>query len=218
MNGENSKKKYQVTFMPSGRQVEVAAGVSLIKAAHLAGVHINASCGGSGVCGKCRVILESGTLEGGKSEKLTDAGIEFESVSRSQTDNDITYIIKFAEDPGAALVTDDAGLIGNSVEELLAGLGITVTVDTDKTDNVRTYTLTRDSAFTVAADGTDLDPDGLLPIEQAHPESVRRQTADFIMSGRFQIELQIVFVNIFCGFCQRCKGPCDSFDEKITDG
>jgi uncharacterized 2Fe-2S/4Fe-4S cluster protein (DUF4445 family) len=72
MDGENNKM-YQVTFMPSGRQVEVAAGVSLIKAAHLVGVHINASCGGSGVCGKCRVILESGTLAGGKSEKLTDA-------------------------------------------------------------------------------------------------------------------------------------------------
>ena len=73
MDGENNNIMYQVSFMPSGRQVEVAAGVSLIKAAHLAGVHINASCGGSGVCGKCRVILESGTLEGGKSEKLTDA-------------------------------------------------------------------------------------------------------------------------------------------------
>ena len=71
MDGDN-KKMYQVTFMPSGRKVEVAAGVSLIKAAHLAGVHINASCGGSGVCGKCRVILEEGTLAGGKSEKLTD--------------------------------------------------------------------------------------------------------------------------------------------------
>ncbi len=73
MDGENNNKMCQITFMPSGRQVEVAAGVSLIKAAHLAGVHINASCGGSGVCGKCRVILEKGTLTGGKSEKLTDA-------------------------------------------------------------------------------------------------------------------------------------------------
>jgi uncharacterized 2Fe-2S/4Fe-4S cluster protein (DUF4445 family) len=73
MNGENDKQMYQVTFMPSGRKVEVGSGVSVIKAAHLAGVHINASCGGSGVCGKCRVLLENGTLKGGKSEKLTDA-------------------------------------------------------------------------------------------------------------------------------------------------
>jgi uncharacterized 2Fe-2S/4Fe-4S cluster protein (DUF4445 family) len=75
MDGE-SNQLFQVKFIPGGRQVEVAAGVSVIKAARLAGVHINASCGGSGVCGKCRVILESGTLKGGRSEKLTDAQYE----------------------------------------------------------------------------------------------------------------------------------------------
>ena len=76
MNGENNNENYQVTFMPSGRIVEVPSGISVIKAARLAGVHINASCGGTGVCGKCRVILESGTLTGGKSEKLTDKEYE----------------------------------------------------------------------------------------------------------------------------------------------
>jgi uncharacterized 2Fe-2S/4Fe-4S cluster protein (DUF4445 family) len=76
MNGENNKETYKATFMPSGRVVEVEAGMSVIKAARLAGVHINASCGGAGVCGKCRIILESGTLTGGKSEKLTDAEYE----------------------------------------------------------------------------------------------------------------------------------------------
>jgi uncharacterized 2Fe-2S/4Fe-4S cluster protein (DUF4445 family) len=76
MNEENGKENYQVTFMPSGRVVEVESGVSVIKAARLAGVHINASCGGSGVCGKCRITLESGTLTGGKSEKMTEAEYE----------------------------------------------------------------------------------------------------------------------------------------------
>ena len=56
-----NNKTCRVKFLPGGRQVEVTAGVSVIKAARLAGIHINASCGGSGVCGKCRVILESGT-------------------------------------------------------------------------------------------------------------------------------------------------------------
>ena len=76
MNGENNKEIYKATFMPGGRVVEVEAGMSVIKAARLAGVHINASCGGAGVCGKCRVNLESGTLTGGKSEKMTDAEYE----------------------------------------------------------------------------------------------------------------------------------------------
>ena len=63
----------QVTFLPAGRTVEINNGQSLIKAARLAGIHINASCGGAGVCGKCKIILEQGKLAGGTSEKLSDA-------------------------------------------------------------------------------------------------------------------------------------------------
>lgn len=50
--------RHRVTFLPSNRTVEVKSGDTLIKAARLAGIHINASCGGSGVCGKCRVVVE----------------------------------------------------------------------------------------------------------------------------------------------------------------
>jgi len=69
----NSSGDYKVTFLPGNRTVRVGAATSLIKAARLAGVHINASCGGSGLCGKCRVILEQGELAAGRSEKLSDA-------------------------------------------------------------------------------------------------------------------------------------------------
>ncbi len=61
----------RITFLPSQRTVEAAPGDSLLKVARHAGIHINASCGGSGVCGKCRVLLKKGTLQGGKSEKLS---------------------------------------------------------------------------------------------------------------------------------------------------
>jgi len=95
MNGINDKKSCRVTFMPSGRQVEVEAGFSVIKAARLAGVHINASCGGSGVCGKCRVILESGSLTGGKSEKLSEAEFNdgFRQACIATIDSDVTLRI-----------------------------------------------------------------------------------------------------------------------------
>lgn len=43
--------------------VEVDEGENLLRAALQAGVHINASCGGEGVCGKCRILLEDGELE-----------------------------------------------------------------------------------------------------------------------------------------------------------
>ncbi|OQY05349.1 MAG: ferredoxin [Desulfobacteraceae bacterium 4572_123] len=66
----------KVVFMPHNREAVVREGENLIRAAMEAGVHINASCGGEGVCGKCRVIIESGAVEGGITEKLSREDIE----------------------------------------------------------------------------------------------------------------------------------------------
>ena len=66
----------QITFLPSDISVEVEKGENLLRAAMFAGIHVNASCGGQGVCGKCRVIIESGSVEGGRSEKLDDKDFE----------------------------------------------------------------------------------------------------------------------------------------------
>ncbi|MCF8093224.1 MAG: 2Fe-2S iron-sulfur cluster binding domain-containing protein, partial [Desulfotignum sp.] len=64
---------HTIEFLPHNRQIKVNDGESLIRAAMEAGVHINASCGGGGVCGKCRVKIESGEVGGGISEQLSDA-------------------------------------------------------------------------------------------------------------------------------------------------
>jgi uncharacterized 2Fe-2S/4Fe-4S cluster protein (DUF4445 family) len=61
-----------VTFKPYEITVEVPDGENLLRAALLAGVHINASCGGEGVCGKCRILLESGELETTRSGLISD--------------------------------------------------------------------------------------------------------------------------------------------------
>lgn len=63
--------QHSVTFQPHNKTIDVADGDNLIRTAMEAGVHINASCGGAGVCGKCRVLIESGTVEGGTTEKLS---------------------------------------------------------------------------------------------------------------------------------------------------
>lgn len=63
---------HKIVFKPHNREIEVADGESLIRAAMEAGVHINASCGGEGICGKCRVIIEEGDIEGGISEYLSE--------------------------------------------------------------------------------------------------------------------------------------------------
>ena len=63
---------YSVQFLPHNATVTVDDNESLIRAAMDAGVHINASCGGGGVCGKCRVMVEEGNVEGGISEHLSE--------------------------------------------------------------------------------------------------------------------------------------------------
>jgi uncharacterized 2Fe-2S/4Fe-4S cluster protein (DUF4445 family) len=60
-----------VKFLPHNLSVEVDDNETLIRAAMEAGVHINASCGGEGVCGKCRVLIEEGTVKAGISEHLS---------------------------------------------------------------------------------------------------------------------------------------------------
>lgn len=62
--------EHRVTFHPYGKSVDAVDGETLIRLAMDAGVHINASCGGAGVCGKCRVVIEEGIVEGGITEKL----------------------------------------------------------------------------------------------------------------------------------------------------
>ncbi|MBF0211021.1 MAG: DUF4445 domain-containing protein [Desulfamplus sp.] len=80
---------HKVIFQPHNRTVEVEDGANLIRAAMEAGVHINASCGGEGVCGKCRVIIEQGEVDGG-AEKLSqedkDRGYTLACMSKVKSD------------------------------------------------------------------------------------------------------------------------------------
>ncbi len=61
----------KITFLPSNSVIEIPGDENLLKAAMMAGVHVNASCGGAGVCNKCRIFIESGEVKG---EELPDGG------------------------------------------------------------------------------------------------------------------------------------------------
>ena len=52
-----------VHFLPLDEKVVAGKGSNLLQLAVEAGVHINASCGGEGACGKCRVLITSGAVE-----------------------------------------------------------------------------------------------------------------------------------------------------------
>ena len=53
-------EKFKVTFYPDNKTIEVEKGKTLLSAAISAGVYINSSCGGDGVCGRCKVMIKKG--------------------------------------------------------------------------------------------------------------------------------------------------------------
>ncbi|NNG02121.1 MAG: DUF4445 domain-containing protein [Desulfobacteraceae bacterium] len=66
----------KITFLPHDHGVKVAPGETILRAALETGIHINASCGGEGVCGKCRVIIESGEVADGLSDRLSPEDVD----------------------------------------------------------------------------------------------------------------------------------------------
>ncbi len=69
--------KFKIKFFPNNVEIDVfKEGENLLKIAMAAGVHINASCGGIGACGKCKVKIVGDNYIGGKSPKLEKEEIE----------------------------------------------------------------------------------------------------------------------------------------------
>ncbi|UQZ90435.1 ferredoxin [Deltaproteobacteria bacterium Smac51] len=54
---------FKITFMPDNVVADASSGETIIDVANRANLHINASCGGAGVCGRCRVVLAGGEVE-----------------------------------------------------------------------------------------------------------------------------------------------------------
>ena len=63
----------RIRFLPFEVEVETAKDETVLHASMRVGVHINASCGGAGVCNKCRVFLEEGKARG---EALPEGGFK----------------------------------------------------------------------------------------------------------------------------------------------
>lgn len=52
-----------VTFLPPGTKAQVPVGTTILEAAAQVGLDIPAPCGGQGRCGRCRVQVQSGSVE-----------------------------------------------------------------------------------------------------------------------------------------------------------
>ncbi|SHK76390.1 Uncharacterized 2Fe-2 and 4Fe-4S clusters-containing protein, contains DUF4445 domain [Desulfatibacillum alkenivorans DSM 16219] len=84
-----------IRFLPHEKEIKVEPGTILLRAAMEAGVHINASCGGEGACGKCRVHIEEGEVEGGGKEKLRPEDWEkgYRLACKSLVNEDLTVLV-----------------------------------------------------------------------------------------------------------------------------
>ena len=68
------EKRFTVRFQPDDVSIDVyREAENLLRVAMVAGVHVNASCGGSGTCGKCKVKILQGEHRSKASSKLSEA-------------------------------------------------------------------------------------------------------------------------------------------------
>jgi len=88
-------KKHTISFQPHNISIDVPEGETILRGALEAGVHINASCGGEGVCGKCRIIIENGKVADGISERLSREDIDkgYRIACQSVVESDLTVRI-----------------------------------------------------------------------------------------------------------------------------
>ena len=60
-----------VVFYPDGKCINAEPGTNLLELARSAGVSIDSSCGGKGVCGKCKVLIKYGEVKTHLTAELT---------------------------------------------------------------------------------------------------------------------------------------------------
>ena len=63
----------EIIFQPMGRRVVVDPGKTILEMAQQAGVALEATCGGKGICGKCR-IMPSGVTNAPTDQELEHLG------------------------------------------------------------------------------------------------------------------------------------------------
>lgn len=63
---------FKITFLPEHRSVYIDRGTDLLTAALKTGIHIYNSCGGEGVCGRCKVIVKKGDYITEDSGRITE--------------------------------------------------------------------------------------------------------------------------------------------------
>ena len=64
------------------RKISANTGDNLLEIARSANVAIDAPCSGNGACGKCRVLIEEGTVDSYRSSQITGEDASEELIER----------------------------------------------------------------------------------------------------------------------------------------
>lgn len=78
-------REFTVRFNPQGKSVKVPQGTDILRAATKAGIIMSASCGGEGLCGKCRAIVDKGSVKTEASRLISEGDREIGTVLACQT-------------------------------------------------------------------------------------------------------------------------------------
>jgi len=73
---KGSPNRFNVHFNPDNVATTAEPGANLMETAIATGVHINASCGGAGVCGTCKVLIKKGEVESTRTSRISDKEYE----------------------------------------------------------------------------------------------------------------------------------------------
>jgi uncharacterized 2Fe-2S/4Fe-4S cluster protein (DUF4445 family) len=104
----------QVKFSHLEREItaEVDRGTNLLDAASKADIRLNSICGGEGICGKCKLIVENGDVEVGSTASLTreeiKEGYTLACQTAAESDLKITVPAESTSTRGKILIDEDA--------------------------------------------------------------------------------------------------------------
>ncbi|MDD5038176.1 MAG: ASKHA domain-containing protein [Dehalococcoidales bacterium] len=116
----NSKKK--VHFAPDNVNITVEQGANLLETAVKAGVRLIAACGGAGVCGKCKVLIEEGEVESTRTDKLSDEEYArgFRQACKSRVITDLKVSVPVESRLETAIITRERKVMTSSTQQIEA--------------------------------------------------------------------------------------------------
>lgn len=129
MRDDSIKSIHSVRFLPEGISVKAKEGENLLNLAAEHGIHIDASCGGAGACGKCRVKAE-GAYETSKADYAGDDLREGEVLAcRTSVTGDLTVTVPRATRIKGSLPTRSEGatrmrLTGFDIDRAVSECGL----------------------------------------------------------------------------------------------